>query len=156
MQYITDLNTLEDLILSEILSNQDRNRVIVTGVSNTGKSTFLRMIEDKYSREFYNIKSIRYPHFFLNQEDEYLLLKYHRIIDRWYPFDSYVFNNTNLMKLSNYNRNVTVVIFLNKRFDSLSKDDNRNKEDINIQYRKYEDLANELDKTGLFNVVVYK
>lgn len=145
---VTFVNSEFELMsrIKECTHLENYTRVIVTGVSYTGKSTFL----DRLHSSMDTYKPCKYPDFELIHEDEFLLLKYHHIIDRWYPWDRYVYSDILPEIRSNYGFKIKVVIFIRNKFKVHDKD---------VRYKideksKYIELAEMLDKSPVIDEVI--
>lgn len=138
--------TSEDILMTKMISHYDEyfwNRCIVTGVSRTGKSTFL----DKFHK-VRGLKPIHSPNFEMCDKDTYLFLKYSFLIDRWFNWDRYVFVDKEPIYES-YTHDILPVIFVGNQFDGYDTRDSKTQNDKYIELAEL--LSEKYNNVILFN-----
>lgn len=151
MEFIKDEEELTR-IMDEWMDEYYWNRIVVTGISRTGKTTFL----NKYI-EHYDIKSIHSPDFLMSNEDSYMFFKYSYIIDRWYPWDQYVLPGDREPIIDDYTHDILVVMFLRDQFIPDGQLAMGKRTEVDVQRNRYLRLARRLENSGKrIKVVILK
>lgn len=132
-------------IIKDHLAKDDWNRVIVTGVSSSGKSTYL----NKLFRED-NIKVLHTPPFVMDDSHSRLVFRYQRGMDRWYPLDRFVYQGLEPI-CKTYGHDTIVIVFVRNQFRVPSSD---RRPDYARQRDRYLELAKKLDESGVYSEVI--
>ena len=144
LEIVNSEDTLSEIIKSH-LNEDDWNRVIVTGVSSSGKSTYL----NKLFREE-NIKILHTPPFVMDDAHSRLTFRYHIGVDRWYPIDRFVYQGSEPI-FKTYGHDTIIIIFVRNQFKVPSSD---LRPEYANQRNKYLELAKLADESGAYSKVI--